>query len=189
MRPASISIQMQLSAAVASIQIVVPSFCGIGKGCGQANHACRHQRSAHVLRRSRVPESLCPQPKHNDISPLAIHVRPNSSQNSLAIWSRLKSSPRNAVSHEVGLGLFRLFAWCSKGRAVVGLPRVEGWLQQVARFPYSWAIQPRSTVLPNPSVKRSANIASHWPSSAGAAPHFALAVQRATLLATAYLKR
>jgi hypothetical protein len=58
-----------------------------------------------------------------------------------------------------------------------------------SRFPYSCAMSPRSAVLPNPSVKRSANIASRWPSSAGAAPHFALAVQRATPLATAYLKR
>jgi hypothetical protein len=55
-----------------------------------------------------------------------------------------------------------------------------------SRFPYSCAMSPRSAVLPNPSVKRSANIASHWPSSAGPAAHFALAVQRATLLATAY---
>jgi hypothetical protein len=57
------------------------------------------------------------------------------------------------------------------------------------RFSYSWVMQARSEALPNPSVKRSANIASHWPSSAGPAAHFALAVQRATLLATAYLKR
>jgi hypothetical protein len=47
----------------------------------------------------------------------------------------------------------------------------------------------KSQVPPNPSVKRSANIASRRPSSAGPAAHFALAVQRATLLATAYLKR
>ena len=36
-------------------------------------------------------------------------------------------------------------------------------------------------VQPNPSLKRSANSVAHWPSSAGASPHFALAVQRATL--------
>jgi hypothetical protein len=58
-----------------------------------------------------------------------------------------------------------------------------------SRFSYSWAMQARSAALPNPSVKRSANIASRWPSSAGATPHFALAVPHATLLATAYLKR
>jgi hypothetical protein len=57
------------------------------------------------------------------------------------------------------------------------------------RFSYSRAMQARSASLPNPSVKRSANIASRWPSSAGPAAHFALAAQRATLLATAYLKR
>ena len=34
-------------------------------------------------------------------------------------------------------------------------------------------------VLPNPSLKRSANGMSRWPSSAGPAAHFALAVQRA----------
>jgi hypothetical protein len=71
LRFASVSIQMQLPAAVASIQIAVPCFCGSSQGRGQANHACRHQRSAHVLRRSRVPESLCPQPKHNEFLPLA----------------------------------------------------------------------------------------------------------------------
>jgi hypothetical protein len=189
LRSASISIQMQLSAAVGSIQIAVPSFCGIEQGSSNANHTSCHQRSAHVLRRSRVPPSLCPHPEHSENSPLAIHVSPNSSQGSRAMWSRLKASPRKAVSLEVGFALFRLFAWCRESRAVVGLRRVQGWLQQVARFPYSWVMQPRSAVLPNPSVKRSANSVSRWPSSAGPAAHFALAVQRATLLATAYLKR
>jgi hypothetical protein len=74
-------------------------------------------------------------------------------------------------------------AGCMPGR---GRPNPGGGR---LRFSYSWAMQARSAALPNPSVKRSANIASHWPSSAGAAPHFALAVQHATLLATAYLKR
>ena len=41
------------------------------------------------------------------------------------------------------------------------------------------------TVLPNPSLKRSANGMSRWPSSAGPAAHFALAVQRATPLSPA----
>ena len=36
-------------------------------------------------------------------------------------------------------------------------------------------------LMPNPSLKRSANGMSRWPSSAGPAAHFALAVQRATL--------
>jgi hypothetical protein len=180
---------MQLSAAVASIQIVVPSFCGIGRGCGQVNLAYSHQRSAHVLRRSPVPPSLCPQPKLNDIFPLAIHISANSSQRAQVMWSCLKASPRKAVSHEVGFALFGLFAWCRESRSVVGLRRAQGWLRQVVRFPYSCAMPPRSEALPNPSVKRSANIVSHWPSSAGPAAHFALAVQRATLLATAYLKR
>jgi hypothetical protein len=36
-------------------------------------------------------------------------------------------------------------------------------------------------VWPNPSFKRSSNSMSRWPSSAGPAAHFALAVQRATL--------
>jgi len=40
-------------------------------------------------------------------------------------------------------------------------------------------------VLPNPSLKRSANGMSHWPSSAGPAAHFALALQRATPLSPA----
>jgi len=34
-------------------------------------------------------------------------------------------------------------------------------------------------LMPNPSLKRSANGMSRWPSSAGPAAHFALAVQRA----------
>ena len=42
-----------------------------------------------------------------------------------------------------------------------------------------------SAVLPNPSLKRSPNGVPHWPSSAGPAAHFALAVQRATPLVPA----
>jgi hypothetical protein len=45
------------------------------------------------------------------------------------------------------------------------------------------------SAMPNPSVKRSANSVAHWSPSAGPAAHFALAAQRATLSATAYLKR
>ena len=37
--------------------------------------------------------------------------------------------------------------------------------------------------MPNPSLKRSANGMSRWPSSAGPAAHFALVVQRAMPLA------
>jgi hypothetical protein len=133
-RFACISIQMQSSAAVGSIQIVVPAFCGIGQGRGQADHTSCHHRSAHVLRRSRVPPSLCLQPKPSEILPLAIHVSPNLSQSSQVMWSRLKASPRKAVSHEVGCGLFRLFAWCSKGRAVVWAREAKFWWQWVA-FP------------------------------------------------------
>ena len=40
-------------------------------------------------------------------------------------------------------------------------------------------------LMPNPSLKRSANGMSRWPSSAGPAAHFALAVQRATPLSPA----
>jgi hypothetical protein len=134
LRFACISIQMQLSAAAGSIQIMVPSFCGIDQGRGQANHSSRHHRSAHVLRRSRVPPSLCPQPKHSENLPLAIHVAANSSQTAQAIWSRLKASQRKAVSHEVGCGLFRLFVRCRKGRAVVGARQAKFWWQPVA-FP------------------------------------------------------
>ena len=47
----------------------------------------------------------------------------------------------------------------------------------------------RAAALPNPSVKLSANGVPHWPPSAGPAAHFALAVQRATPSAPAYLKR
>ena len=47
----------------------------------------------------------------------------------------------------------------------------------------------RLAALPNPSLKLSANGVPHWPSSAGPAAHFALAVQHATPSAPAYLKR
>ena len=47
----------------------------------------------------------------------------------------------------------------------------------------------RAAALPNPSVKLRANGVPHWPSSAGPAAHFALAVQRATPSAPAYLER
>ena len=43
----------------------------------------------------------------------------------------------------------------------------------------------RRALMPNPSLKRSANGMSRWPSSAGPAAHFALAVQRAMPLAPA----
>jgi len=42
-----------------------------------------------------------------------------------------------------------------------------------------------AVLTPNPSLKRSANGMSRWPSSAGPAAHFALAVQRAMPLAPA----
>ena len=47
----------------------------------------------------------------------------------------------------------------------------------------------RAAALPNPSVKLSANGVPRWPSSAGPAAHFALAVQHATPSAPAYLER
>ena len=40
--------------------------------------------------------------------------------------------------------------------------------------------------LPNPSLKASPDSVAHWPSSAGPAAHFALAVQRATLSGPPY---
>ena len=42
-----------------------------------------------------------------------------------------------------------------------------------------------SPLTPNPSLKRSANGRPRWPSSAGASPHFALAVQRVLPLSPA----
>jgi len=41
-----------------------------------------------------------------------------------------------------------------------------------------WFFLASRGVRPNPSLKRSANGRPRWPSSAGASPHFALAVQR-----------
>ena len=46
-----------------------------------------------------------------------------------------------------------------------------------------------AVALPNPSVKLSTNGVPRWPSSAGPLAHFALAVQRVTPSAPAYLKR
>ena len=45
------------------------------------------------------------------------------------------------------------------------------------------AVRSNREVLPNPSLKVSTNGVARWPSSAGPAAHFALAVQRATPLA------
>jgi hypothetical protein len=134
LRTASISIQMQPSAVVGSIQIVVPTFCGIGQGCGQANHTSRHQRSAHVLRRLRAPPSPRLQPKLSNILPQAIHVSANSSQRAQVMRSRLKASPRKAVSHEASSRLFRLAFWCSTGIEVLGARQAKFWWQSVA-FP------------------------------------------------------
>jgi hypothetical protein len=51
------------------------------------------------------------------------------------MWSRLKALQHKAVSYSVGFGgLFRLFAWCGKGRAVVGVRQPKFWWQSVA-FP------------------------------------------------------
>ena len=46
---------------------------------------------------------------------------------------------------------------------------------------FTLASLPRE-LMPNPSLKASPNSVAHWPSSAGPAAHFALALQRATLL-------
>jgi hypothetical protein len=67
-------------------------------------------------------------------------------------------------------------------------PQTVGRTRPVGGLKTRTGIQ-RGSVPPNPSVKRSANGMAHWPSSAGASPHFALAVQRAMPLAPAYLKR
>ena len=55
--------------------------------------------------------------------------------------------------------------------------RAEAW--HSSSHHANQCVQPRA-VLPNPSLKRSANGMVHWPSSAGPSAHFALAVQRAT---------
>jgi hypothetical protein len=53
------------------------------------------------------------------------------------------------------------------------------------RKPWRPKSVPVGRAAPNPSLKRSTNSVAHWPSSAGASPQFALAVQRATLLVPA----
>jgi hypothetical protein len=57
----------------------------------------------------------------------------------------------------VKLGLRGVGGLGTKGRAVVGFCRVQVCWQQVARFSYSWAMSPRSAVLPNPSLKGRSN--------------------------------
>ena len=52
-----------------------------------------------------------------------------------------------------------------------------------------YGVRSSSAALPNPSVKLSANGVPHWSSSAGPTAHFALAVQRVTPSAPAYLER
>jgi len=88
--------------------------------------------------------------------------------------------------------------WCSRSACYAGalehLARRLNW-PQLLQFNHPAALmQPRSqrrlfsfivsnpsnnAVLPNPSLKRSANGMSRWPASAGPAAHFALAVHRA----------
>jgi hypothetical protein len=112
------------------------------------------------------------------MSPQSLGPRGRSCRHSIA---KLPAKKVVVALSAWSLGVARA-AWLSgRGRPSPGGGRL--------RFSCSRAMQARSAALPNPSVKRSANIASHWPSSAGPAAHFALAVQRATLLATAYLKR
>jgi hypothetical protein len=67
--------------------------------------------------------------------------------------------------------------------AAMRWPHKARWWPQNPHRHSAWLVPP------NPSVKRSANGMAHWPSSAGASPHFALAAQRAMPLAPAYLKR
>ena len=50
---------------------------------------------------------------------------------------------------------------------------------------FNCATATSSQVKPNPSLKLSTNSVAHWPSSAGPAAHFALAVQRVTPLVPA----
>ena len=56
-------------------------------------------------------------------------------------------------------------------------------------FPSAFTRGVTTAVMPNQSVKLSENGMSRWPSSAGPAAHFSLAVQRATLSTPAYLER
>jgi hypothetical protein len=183
---ASISIQIQRVAAVGSIQSAAPLFCRICPGRGQAKNMSCQQCSAHVLRRSRVLPLVCLQAKPKSLQLVAMHVSPvvGAKRPLLSASHRIAKPPAKKVVVAFSawsLGVARA-AWLS-GR---GGPNPGG---SRLRFSYSRGMQARSEALPNPSVKRSANIASHRPSSAGPAAHFALAVQRATLLATAYLTR
>ncbi len=84
---------------------------------------------------------------------------------------------------------------CGPSRRLQSIARISRFSGQTPRL----SVQLWSAMLPrictpaspasNPSVKLSANGVAHWPSGAGASPHFAPAVQRATPLAPAYLER
>jgi hypothetical protein len=116
LRFASISNQMQLAAAVGSVQIVVPSFRGIGQGRGQAKYMSCQQCSAHVLRRSRVLPLVCLQAKPKSLQLVAMHV----SQVVGAKRPLLSASHRKAAGQKSSCGLFSVVAWGGESSVVVG---------------------------------------------------------------------
>ena len=80
-------------------------------------------------------------------------------------------------------------AWRLKNAVCIGQLRGAGCFgTQVAKAPRPCHAQRqylRCAVLPNPSLKRSANGSARWSSSAGPAAHFALAAQHALPLSPA----
>jgi hypothetical protein len=190
MRSASISIQIQHAVAPSSIRwpsacratLVVPAKTnatpassaaltsfgvrGTQRWCGHRFNASVAAQSARWLRAA--------------LQSAAVQVQGG------GFSARVVASPSSACS-QVGQATSSAVLSRLPSRVASGKNEQRGpspaWLlpHASARFSYSWAMSPTNPALPNPSFKRSPNSVARWPSSAGAAPHFALAVQRATL--------
>ena len=169
---------------------------------------CPRTRLFSVRRqRSSASTVSCSPPKS-----LSRPQRPRSCSRRHSLWFRHVVSPPEAVQPAGFQCASRSFNKVFVGRRLASLPAPGKYrCLSSTRFAHSSATLaamaslkhlPSSTAcsakygagsgaaaLPNPSVKLSANGVPHWPSSAGPTAHFALAVQRATPLSPAYLKR
>ena len=162
-----------------------------------------------AVRRQHSPASTvsCSLPKS-----LSLPQRPRSCSRRHSLWFQHVVSPPEAVQSARFQCASRSFTKVFVGRRVAPLPapgkyrwsssacfvRSSATLTVMASPNHPRCSQACSAkygagssaaALPNPSVKLSANGMPHWPSSAGPAAHFALAVQRATPLVPAYLER
>jgi hypothetical protein len=151
---------MQRLASRRPIQSVSLSV-GTLPGCSQFQCIPCHQRSAHVLRRSRVALAACPyllSQRHGlamtGLRFARLQARCSGSHVACVVLG-LGASAATCLAASRGLGTLGVL--CGKGRAAVGFGQAQVWLGQVARFSYSWAMPTRNAVQPNPSLKWSTN--------------------------------